>query len=104
MVCRFEGSFSSADRARIAAAIRAVESVRPGLAAQPSWTVFCNPEPADGGYRYGGVRLADGRTVRAHTAKGLAVAVKTVREEMLRVRSRALHEGSERVIRRYEWA
>lgn len=67
---------------------------------EPSWAVL-HFQPAHGGYRYWGVRLGDGYIVYAHTAMGLAVALDGLRDQMIRLRSQALTEGSELVARYY---
>lgn len=97
MTCRFKGPFTENDQDRITTAARAVERLRTPTDGGPSWAFLHFTMPYSG-YRYWGIRLADGHTVRAHTAKGLAVALETTREEILRLRSQALHEGSERAL------
>jgi len=93
MTCRFKGAFTDEDQERITTAARAVERLRGTTDADPSWAFLGFTVPYSG-YRFWGVRLADGYTVRAHTAKGLAVALRTTCEEILRLRSRALQDVS----------
>lgn len=99
MKCRFKGTFTDIDRERIMTAARAVERLRGTTDEDANWAFLRFTMPHSG-YRFWGVRLADGHTVRANTAKGLAVALETMREEILRLRSRALHEVSERALHR----
>lgn len=100
MACRFKGTFATSERERIAQAARTVEHLR-GLAGEdPCWVVLHFQTP-HGGYRYWGIRLDDGYTVYAHTAMGLAVALDGLRDQMIRLRSQALSEGSESVARYY---
>lgn len=99
MRCRFKGTFTDNDQERITTAARAVEQLRRTSDNDASWA-FLHFNAPYSGYRFWGVRLADGHTVRAHTAKGLAVALETTREEILRLRSRALREVSERTLHR----
>lgn len=96
MQCRFKGAFTDHDQERITTAARAVERLRGTSDADSSWAFLGFSAPYSG-YQFWGVRLADGYTVRAHTAKGLAVALGTTCEEMLRLRSRALRDVSRRV-------
>lgn len=92
---RFKGAFTDNDQERIVAAARAVERLRGTTDDDSSWAFLGFNAPYSG-YRFWGVRLADGYTVCAHTAKGLAVALGTTCEEMLRLRSRALQDVSHR--------
>jgi len=100
MACRFKGPFTSTERRRIAQAARTVEHLRGLTGEEFSWAVLHFQTP-HGGYRYWGIRLGDGYTVYAHTAIGLAVALEGLRDEMIRLRSQALTEGSELVARYY---
>lgn len=94
MPCRFKGHFSEADRRHITQAIRTVERLRGSGQDAGCWVTLHFNAPCNG-YPYWGIRLRDGHTVRAHTARGLAVALESLRDEMLRVRSQALCQGSE---------
>lgn len=95
MTCRFKGAFTDTDQERITTAAHAVERLRGTTVVDLSW-VFLGFNVPYSGYRFWGVRLADGHVVRAHTATGLAIALRTMCEEMLRLRSRALQDGSHR--------
>jgi hypothetical protein len=95
MTCRFKGTFTDTDRERITTAAHAVERLRGTTDVDPSWAFLGFNVPYSG-YRFWGVRLADGHIVRAHTATGLAVTLRATCEEMLRLRSRALQDVSHR--------
>lgn len=97
MLCRFKGTFTEQEQRRIAQAVRTVEHLRTESVDDPNWVVLQFERPYKG-YRYGAIRLNDGHAVYAYTARGLAVAVESLRDGMLRLRSRALCEGSRQAI------
>lgn len=101
MACRFKGRFTEEERERISQSARTVEHLRGLSSGKPCWAMLHFQTP-HGGYRYWGIRLGDGYTVSAHTAKGLSVALEVLRDEMIRLRSRALSEVSERAARPYQ--
>lgn len=97
MSCRFRGRFTHSEKTRIEQAVQRFERAcgRP-KGEGPTWAVIHFSTPYQGA-PYWGVHIEYGSMVKAQTAKGLAMAVDTAREEELKRRSRALRHASQSV-------
>ena len=97
MRCRFRGIFTGEEKRRIQQAVVRIEKVFGTTEHdRPTWAFIHFTASHEEG-SYWGVRVGSGFMVKAKTAKGLAVAVDTAREEELRRRSQALRVVSRSV-------
>ena len=93
MQCQFRGAFDDREKERLEQAATRFERAQRSRSDASTWAFVHFNTPYKGSL-YWGVRTENGYMVRARTARGLAGAVDTAREERIRRHSQTVRQAS----------